>query len=519
MSIAFLRPAGSLFSAAWRNLLLSGAGAVLNYLSFVVVAYLFGATSQTDIFLFGLSFVLVLSSLVTTVFGGIFLPLYIRLLHQPDGNETAEFFCDAFLMRLLGLAIPVTLGILFAPTAVFGVVSKFPVDVLTQNQGWLWAFAPMFMCMVFNEFLRVVLQAREGFSAASASVVLQALVNLILMVVMAHWHGVSAMVIAAVLSRLFQLAYLVRQLRRIGVRLRLRLVKSPYVAEFARLAGPYWIASIVSVVAVFFYDYVASGLPAGQLTAVAFAQKIYMLPFSMLAMPLIEILNTRMSMLYARSDRDGLSRLYLQSLTLALLIMLPLGLAINLNARAISEILLSRGAYAPDSLSITAATMSIYALALPCLAVFAINGRISLVFQKTRIPSLFGSFGHLLSMCVVWFLVGAFGYIGLAWAKLSMELAYFLPFGFLVVHYCMPVPWSGLLRSMLHMGFSAILAYAISWAATNWLLDSGLPSLLVIFCSSVLLLAVFFALCRLLGLATHGLFDALRRECCPREAA
>jgi putative peptidoglycan lipid II flippase len=519
MSRAFLRPPRDFFSAAWRNLLLSGAGAVLNYLSFVVVAYLFGATSQTDIFLFGLSFVLVLSSLVTTVFGGIFLPLYIRLLHQPDGNEVAEVFCDAFLVRLLGLAIPVFFCILFAPAAIFGLMSKFPVDVLTQNQGWLWAFAPTFMCMVFNEFLRVVLQAREGFSAASASVVLQALVNLILMVVLAHWNGISAMVIAAVLSRLFQLSYLVQQLRRIGVHLRLRLVRSTHVAEFTRLAGPYWIASIVSMVAVFFYDYVASGLPAGQLTAVAFAQKIYMLPFSMLAMPLIEILNTRMSTLYAHSDRHGLSQLYLQSLTLALLMMLPLGLAINLNAQAISEILLSRGAYAPDSLSITARTMSIYALALPCLAVFAINGRISLVFQMTRIPSLFGSFGHLLSMCVVWFLVGAFGYIGLAWAKLSIELAYFLPFGFLVVQYCMPVPWRGVLRSLLHMGFSAILAYAISWAATGWLLGYGLPGLFVAFFSSAVLLAVFFSLCRLLGVATHGLFDALRKEPHLREVA
>lgn len=511
------RHAGSLFSAAWRNLLLSGVGAVLNYLSFVVVAYLFGATSQTDMYFFGLSFVTVLASLVTTVFGGIFLPLYIRLLHQPDGEAVAGRFCDAFLVRLIGLAVPVVLGILLAPTIVFGLVSKFSPISLVENRGWLWAFGLVFACMVFNEFLRVVLQAREGFSAATASVVMQTSMNLVLMAAMAHWYDFSSMVAAALLSRLCQLLYLVRQLRRLGVRLRVRLIGSPHVAEFQSLAGPYWIASIISMLAVFFYDYVASGLPAGQLTAVAFAQKIYMLPFAMLAMPVIEILNTRLSMLYARGDHEGLARLYLQSLTLALGAMLPIGLVVSLNARVISEVLLSRGAYAPESLAITAGTMSIYALALPCLAVFAINGRISLTFQKTRIPSLFGSLGHLLSMLWVWFLVGAFGYIGLAWAKLTIELIYFLPFGFLVVHHCMPVPWRGLLLDMLRLGLSAALAYAVSWSFADWLLDCGMLDLLRGALSSLMLLAVFFGSCRVFGVATHGIFDALWRN--SREAA
>lgn len=504
-------PAGEMFAAAWRNLLISAAGAILNYLSFVIVAYLFGATAQTDIFLFALSFVIVVSALITTVFSAIFLPLYIKLLHQPDGAVQAGNFACSFFARLLVLAVLVGLCMLIAPVPIFSWVSKFDPAILAQNQGLLTYFSLVFSLTVVNEFFRVILLAHEGYVAASSSVLLQTLSNLALMAVLAVLWGVHGLAVAAAASRCIQCVYLLWRMCRIGVRIRLHLASNSYLGEFRRLAGSYWAASIISTISVFFYDYVASGLPAGQLTAVAFAQKIYMLPVSMLALPVIEILNTKLSTLHARKESEAVQRLYLQSLTLSLLVMLPISLIISLNAFPISEILLSRGAYSQSSLAITVHSMSILALAIPWIVVFAINGRISLVFQNTSVPSLFGSLGHLMSIFVVWWLVHALGYIGLAWAKLTMEILYFLPFGFLVVRYSISLRWKTLFGDLAKIGMAAVLAYVLAGCGISFMQHAAVPDLIVLLCSSVLLLVVFFGLCGFSGVMVHGLFDSLRR--------
>lgn len=490
----------SLFSVASRNLAISAAGSILTYLSFMLVAYMFGATAQTDVFVFASGFVVVVAALITTVFSAVFLPLYIKLLHDGDGAR-ASAFADSFMFHLIVLAVIGAGVILLFPSQLFVLVSKFNLDVLQANQLILQYFSIVFALSVINEYFRVLLQAKEAFVPAAQSIVLQPAVNVLGVWALASVLGYESLAISAAASRVVQFLFLLWRMQAIGVLVKPVARANADMAEFFRVVKPFWFASIISMFSVFFFDYVASGLPPGQLTALAFAQKIYTLPISLLALPVIEVLNTRLSNLAANNEMGALAVLYASAVKLAMLAMFPLSLLMAFNAAEITAVLLGRGAYSAESLGITAHALQLFSLAIPCIVIFSINGRVSLALHKTKMPSLFGSVGHCVMMGAVFLAVAALGYIGLPTAKLLVELVYFLPFGFVVVWVYLPqVSFRSVFVEMAKVLVAALCALSVVWWLVPLVPLLGASALLSVVASSCVFLAVFAALCVLLKL-------------------
>jgi putative peptidoglycan lipid II flippase len=403
-----------------------------------MAAYLFGATRQTDVFLFASAFCVIGSGVVTTVLGTIFLPHYITLLHHEDGAARSLAFANALLGRLSVLALLGGGAILLWPVHVFSSVSRFEPTVLAEQERVLRYFSSVMAVSILNEYLRFILQAREGYLAASASMVLQPAVNLAVIALLAARTGYESLAVGAAVSRTAQLVFLAWVVRRSGIDLWPQFSRNSDLREFYHVARPFWIASIITFVAAFVSDYLASGLPTGELTAVSFAQRIYVLPITLLAMPVIEVLYTRMAMHHARGEESELTCLYSQAARFAIFFFVPLSVLLALTASDISALLLGRSAYSPESLTVTSRALGLFSLSIPLTVLFAINGRIALVVHKTRIPSLFGSLGHILGMAGVWWLVSAFGFVGLPLGRLAIELVYFLPLGFIVVRWLLP---------------------------------------------------------------------------------
>ncbi|WP_165680263.1 murein biosynthesis integral membrane protein MurJ [Metapseudomonas otitidis] len=507
-------PKRSLFSVALGNLAISAVGSILTYLSFVLVAYMFGATAQTDVFVFASGFVVVVAALITTVFSAVFLPLYIRLVHA-GGQARAGAFANAFLFYLAILSVCGAVIILFFPVHLFAVVSRFNLELLADNERILRYFSIVFALTVLNDYLRVLLQAKEAFVPAAQSIVLQPAVNVLGVWAMASIVGYESLAISAAASRIVQFAFLLWRMKTVGCLPRPQLGAKSDMVEFLRVVKPFWLASIISMMSVFFFDYVASGLPAGQLTALVFAQKIYTLPIALLALPVIEVLNTRLSMLASSEQMDALGALYAVAVKVAMVVMVPLSVLMAFNSQEITSVLLGRGKYSAESLAITAHALQVFSLVIPCIVLFTINGRVSLALHKTKMPSLFGSLGHLAMMGAVFVAVALFGYIGLPAAKLLVEVLYFLPFGFIIVWVYLP---QAPIRSVFGELSKVIVASAISLLVVWGVLPLisfvvSVPLLYLVFSCSLFLL-VFIPLCLLIRLDSVALFThwVLRRS-------
>ena len=63
-----------------------------------------------------------------------------------------------------------------------------------------------------------------------------------------------------------------------------------------------------------------------------------------------------------------------------------------------------------------------------------VNGRACESFQRLTWPSFFGTMGNLLMMVITFVFVERMGYLGIPYARLAIDLLYFLPFGFIALH-------------------------------------------------------------------------------------
>lgn len=512
MSLSGTKLSSSMTKLASLNVIVSAMSSVLAYIIFAMVAHLFGATSGTDIFLFGTAFTVVSSGLITTVFGAVFLPLYIRYNHDETYPTRALVFANSYFFRVLLIAAAGALLILIYPVQIFTAASRFESNTLYEHEGILRCFSVVFALTLINEFMRVLLQSREAFTTASLSVVLQTVVNLLCIMLLSGSMGYASLAIGIVTARIIQFIYLAWYIKKLGIGLVPSIKGNPDITEFLRIARPYWFASIISMGSLFSFDYVASGLPQGQLTAVAFSQKIYMLPISLIAMPVIEVLNTRLSILFAKGDLTGLNVLYTRSIKIAMFTMLPISIFLAADSLTITNILIGGGAYSLEHLRITAQSLAIYSMSIPLIVLFAINGRITLVFHKTKMPSFFGSVGHIVMIFAVWTFTTFYGYLGLSLAKFVVETLYFLPFGFIAAWSCLP---SGKFREVF-VEFSKIAISSLSALFSIWLLGEIMPvatiqPLIHILLSALIFSAVFLLISYLtkvecLKVLTAGLF-------------
>ena len=418
-----------------NNLAISAIGSSITYLSYVYVAYAFGANIETDIFFFAVSFIALSSALITTVISSIFLPLVIQLRNKNNLDEESILFTNNFFSWLLVIISIGGLGIFLFTLDLFLFVSKFHKEEILINIDTLRYFAFIFMATVVNEFYRVLLQSHGEFKVPAISNIIQPSVTILSIYILASRFNVESLAIATLISRVFQLIYLQRSSFKMGIRLKLDFINHKNIFKFFNLAYVYWIASFITMFSGFYFDYSATGLSGGSLTAISYAQKIYILPISFLAIPILEILSTKFALLYASNELGKIQDLYKQIVDMTLFIMVPVSAVLIGYGEDIVQILFVRGAFTKESVAMTASSLSIYAIAIPFIVLFQLNGRITLTLQKTKLVSVLGSLGHFFMICVTWWAVKEFNYIGIPLAKTGVELAYFFPFGMLCIYF------------------------------------------------------------------------------------
>ena len=277
-------------------------------------------------------------------------------------------------------------------------------------------------------------------------------------------------------------------------RVRVRFVfihRLPSISSF-KSAASFWSASFVTNTSTFFFDYMATGLGIGVITAVSYAQRVFSLPVTLILNPLLEVAYTNFSELHARNDMKTFGLRYKILLQLVLFLSIPIAIFFFCMSDGIISSLFQRGAFGKDSVQIASNSLRVFSLAIVPTCIFMLNGRAIESFRKLVWPSFFGTLGNLFLMFIIYRLVGVYGYLGIPYARTLIYWAYFLPLGFITLYiFNKSMGLSGGFRTL----FIATLA-------------SILPMGLYFYMDSVLALSVRFPSLALLGI-TMVLFSII----------
>ena len=499
-----LKKEASLKRAGLSNIAIYIVAAFLMFYSLILVAQRFGGSEGSDAYFFLFSLVTISTALVSSIFTTVLIPVFVNLrvkMRDDDLSKLAGFILlwTLLVSSLLGLISYLNYENFFV------IVSKFPYAEIVRNQGILINFAPIVVVSILAEYFRALLLGLGKYSSAAITAVFQPLILIVFLVFFSGQLQEESLALSLLTSKLIALVFMaILVIHKEGVRIRLVFIhKLPSASSFKNAAS-FWSASFVTNTSTFFFDYMASGLGVGVITAVSYAQRVFSLPVTLILNPLLEVAYTHFSELHAHNDMKTFGVRYKILLQLVLFLSIPIAVFFFFMSDGIISSLFQRGAFGKESVQIASTSLRVFALAIVPSCIFMLNGRAIESFQKLVWPSFFGTLGNLFLMFLIYKLVGIYGYLGIPYSRVLIYWVYFLPLGFITLYiFNKSMGLSGSFRSLCIATLSSILPMGLYFYIDSILaLSVRFPSLVLLGITIVLFSIIYLALILLMDKKT-----------------
>lgn len=430
------------------NIVISLVAAAATYLSLALVARQFGGSAGSDAYFYLVSLTTIFTAVIGSVYSAVFLPVFIDIKIRFNPKSACAFASIVLTWSIIFCLFFSFLSYVFHEQFLL-TVSKYDSVKLSQQSDIFILFSAVFFYSVMAEFFRLLLVAYARYTAAALVAIFPPVVLMIFLFSATAGSSASLLAWSLLASKAIVLLLTVTVLWTQGVKLVFSMARNPDMTKFLKVSTPYGSAGVVTYFATFFFDYMATGLGAGVLTSVTYAQRIFALPVALVVNPLLEIARARFAEFHAHNDKAAFQRQYEQVAKVLLYFSIPVALMLYCFAQEIVSMLFRRGAFSDESVSIAASCLQLLAMSVPLTAIFTLNGRTVESFQRLAWPSFFGTVGNLLLIYLTFELVQRYGFKGIPSARVLVDVLYFLPFGFLAVHlFGVRLRFSYLLRAL-----------------------------------------------------------------------
>lgn len=354
-------------------------------------------------------------------FNTAFVPAYARLSEAGAEGE-ARAFCDrVFTLMLIVQAVLLALALPAMPWVVRALAPGFSEDPgrLDLAVALTRITFPYLLFMTLVTLLSGVLNAHRRFAAAAGAPIL---LNLAMLAALSlAWLFPNAAYAAAwgvAVSGLLQFGLLWWACRRLRVMPRPTrpTLDDPAMRRFFKVLGPAVIGSAGFQIAAFADTIIASFLPTGAVSALYYADRLYQLPFGVIAIAAGTVLLPEMSRRLAAGDAAGAHDAQNRAAGFSLALSAPFAVAFLTLPGPIVSALFQRGAFGAEDAARAAGVLAAYGIALP--AVVLVRSAVASFYarQDTTTP-LYASLSAIgINVVLKIVLTGRYGVMGLALA-------------------------------------------------------------------------------------------------------
>ncbi len=381
-----------------------------------IQAYLFGATLLVDAFVISFNFPEMIHTLFFSGATSAFLiPVCSRYLE--DREEFSTIY-SLFLNVAIIITGVLSIVLLIASEPIMRLIA--PGFTSQARDVAKYLFIIMIPVIPFHAVLSVMkafLNAKEHFAAPELSGLAWNILFILAALLLSHRIGIYSLAVGVTAGAAAQIILQIPYLRRHGVRYRMILpVHHPSISQAKRLFTGALIATSVVPINSFIGRIIASFLPGGEVASLSYAFRIFILPFSLFAVPAYTVLFAKISRLYHEQDFEGIRSHLDSSVVLICITLIPSTVFLCLAGDTLVKLLYERGAFtAKDTLMTYRALLGysigliFYALSLSFVRVF--NAR-----HDMKTPAIVGLTSIGLNALLAYLLMKPLGNLGIALA-------------------------------------------------------------------------------------------------------
>ncbi len=367
--------------------LISGLGAAVGLVSNALIAFHFGAGRLTDAFFLAQSIPIVLAHLLQSgPLPSVFMPVFVRIRTEA-GPEAAWRFFNNLLNLVLVLSLLLSaLGFLLAPWIVRWVGAGFDGHTWETSIRVLRFLIFTILSHTLSGLLIIALNALNLFVLPAALSLLPTLGVVVCMAVFAPSMGLDAWILGNLAGSAVFLSALGAALWSQGCRYRPVLeFRQPELREVLRRVSRFFISSAFTQGQILSTKFVASLLAPGSLSALAYAERLFLAASALFTIPLPNVIFPELVRMKVADRLADLKDLLFKASRVLVLFLLPISLGMMVISGLVVAVLLQRGAFGPEDAFRTSWSMVLYFIAIVPLGYKMLFTNTHHALGKTRV--------------------------------------------------------------------------------------------------------------------------------------
>jgi putative peptidoglycan lipid II flippase len=379
-----------------------------------VQAALFGASRLTDAFLIAYNLPEMIQTLFFTgILSNFFVPVITRYREQKE--ELSEVFSIALNGALLLALLLASVCYMAAPWLI---TLAAPGLVAADYELTVFLFRFMLPMLILDCQLAVMkgtLNSLDHYAMPEYSGVFFNLVVIACALWLSGARGITSLAIGVVAGTLVQMLVQIPVLARKGIRYRLTFAFGhPALREMGGLVFGAFIATAVVPINAFVSRALASTLPAGSISALAYAFRVFLLPVSLFAVPVYTVLLTDLSAAQHRGTPETFKQQVTAGLSLLFAVSLPATAIIVALANPITRLLYERGRFTAADVILTSQALMAYGVGTLAYGTSQVMVRLFNATKDTRTPAWVGVGSLAVNAGGGWLLMQIWGHWGIA---------------------------------------------------------------------------------------------------------
>lgn len=407
--------------AATLILVISIFGRILGFVREMVIGQHFGTGRLYDIYLMANT----IPDFIFVVLGGSLAAALVPVFTSTDikaGREEASRQASYITnIALLIVTVLTVLAAVAAPYLISLIAPGWSPEAREMTVKLTYILLPTVILNTMGSIAKGVLNSLQHFAApALTSVVFSATVIMFVYTLAPFW-GVYSLATGAVVACVLQLAIQIPPLGGRSLKYHRGIpFKDQGVRGVGELVFPMILQLLVLRVYVLIERVFVSGLAVGSLSALTYANKLMMLPYNLLVIPVNTAVLPSMSEMAARKDHEALGETTAFGINLMALFTLPAAVGLFVLAAPIVSLVYERGSFNALSTQMTAFALQFYVIGLFSQGAMNVLARTFYALHDSKTPFLISLIVVPINVLFSWILIRYLNHGGLA---LSSSLA------------------------------------------------------------------------------------------------
>src|ERR1700761_342711 len=452
---------------------------VLGFIRDVLTADMLGAGPMADAFFVAFKLPNFFRRLFAEgAFSVTFVPLFAKTAHA-DGQDAAARFAEEAQAALLAILIPLTVALLlFMPAVMLVLAPGFEAGSDRYDLA-------VKLCRITFPYLTLisitalqggVLNALDRYGPfATAPILFNLCLIGGLLLTPLFPNAAYALSWGEFAAGIVQVVWMMGSCRRAGILLKLRWPRlTPQIRRLFTLMGPAAVGAGAVQINIFIDTMIGSLLPAGSISDLYYAERLYQLPLGVIGVAVGTALLPSLARHVRAGEKEGAKRLEARAIEASLLLSLPAAIALMVAGAPIMTALFARGHFTPADALATAGALAGYSAGIPAYVLAKTLSTGYYAREDTKTPLKFSLITVALNtaFALTFVLVFHFGIVGIsaatgitAWLNVGMLAMGLKRRGLLGVE---PRLARGLPRIVLATVLMAAALYAIEMPFTGW---------------------------------------------------